>query len=165
MLEPARIPTVKVRNSILMWGALCAVCYIVFLMIMKMAGLLNVTGLRAVNYIILFLVCFFGIRKWVFKTEHYVPFLTVFITSLFTGLVSFALFCIFLILYSQYDTELTNLFRESAPTGFRAVPSTVVIFEGAAVSLVVAFINMQYFRRYEEGEVSPPHKSTTNTPH
>jgi hypothetical protein len=162
MLEPARISTVKVRNSILMWAGISAAIYIVFLLIMKFTGLLHITGLRTVNYLVLFLVCFMGIKRWVTQTEHFVPFLTVFITTLFTGLLSFALFCIFLIFYSQFDTNLTNLFREHAPETLRSVPSAVIVFEGAAVSLVIAFINMQYFRRYEEGEVSPekkPHKT------
>jgi hypothetical protein len=162
MLEPARIPTVKVRNSILMWAVICAVFYIVFLMIMKFTGLLQVTGLRAINYVALFVVTFMGIKRWVSQTEHFVPFLTVFVSTLFTGVASFALFCIFLVFYAESDPLLNDLFHQHAPDTLKSIPSALILFEGTAVSIVVAFINMQYFRRYEEGEVSPekkPHKT------
>jgi hypothetical protein len=158
MLEPARIPLPKVRKSILLWGLLCCAAYVVLLFIMKAAGLLHVTGLRTLNYAILFIVSFVGIKRWVAQTEHYVPFLTVFLTSFLTGVFSFVLFCLFLIFYSGHDVELNELFRSHAPPGFHSVPSAVVLFEGSGVSIIVAFINMQYFRRYEEGEVSPENK-------
>src|SRR5688572_29334827 len=145
MLEPARIPLPKVRKSILIWGLLCCLAYIVLLFIMKVAGLLPVTGLRTLNYAVLFIVCFAGIKRWVSQTEHFVPFLTVFLTSFLTGVFSFVLFCIFLMFYSSYDTELSDLFRTHAPDALRSVPSAVVLFEGSAVSIIVAFINMQYF--------------------
>ena len=162
MLEPARIPMPKVRRSIVMWGALCCLFYIVFLFIMKFAGLMEVTGLRAVNYLFLFFVCFIGIKKWVSQTEHYVPFLTVFLTALLTGVFSFLLFCIFLMIYSRFDPELTDLFHRHAPDTLRSVPSALILFEGSAVSIITAFINMQYFRRYEEGEVSPEKKHSVD---
>src|SRR5687768_13551767 len=105
MLEPARIPLAKVRKSIVIWALLCCLAYIVFLFIMKAAGLMDVTGLRVVNYLFLFFVCFFGIKRWVNQTEHFVPFLTVFLTAFFTGVLSFVLFCIFLMFYARFDAE------------------------------------------------------------
>jgi hypothetical protein len=164
MLEPARIPLPKVRKSIATWAAICCAIYIVFLFIMKFAGLMEVTGLRVVNYLVLFLVSFFGIKKWVSQTEHFVPFLTVFLTTLFTGIFSFALFCIFLIIYGGFDPNLTDLFHKVAPDTLKGVPSAIILFEGSAVSIIVAFINMQYFRRYEEGEVSPEKKHSVDKP-
>ncbi len=154
MLEPARIPLAKVRSSLVIWGALCAVFYIVFFLIMKAAGLAEVTGLRAVNYVVLFLVTFFGIKRWVHQSGHYVPFLTVFLTAFLTGVFSFVLFCIFLTVYSQFDVQVTELFNQHAPESLRSIPAVIVLFEGSAISIICGFINMQYFRRYEEGEVS-----------
>ncbi len=164
MLEPARIPLPKVRKSIVLWAALCCLIYVIFIFIMKAAGLLHVTGLRVINYFVLFFVCFWGIKRWVSQTEHFVPFLTVFTTALFTGFLSFFMFAIFLTIYSRFDTDLTNLFHSHAPDTLRSVPAAVVFFEGAAVSIITAFINMQYFRRYEEGEVSPEKKHSPDKP-
>jgi hypothetical protein len=154
MLEAARIPLPKVRKSILLWAAVCCLFYMGFMLLMRALNLLEVTGLRAVNYLVLFIVCFMGIKKWVTTSEHYVPFLTVFLTTFLTGIFSFVFFCLFLILYAQFDPSLTDLFNRHAPDTLRAIPSVIILFEGSAISIVIAFITMQYFRRYEEGEVS-----------
>jgi hypothetical protein len=158
MLEPAKIPITKVRNSIIAWAAISCGFYILFLLLMQALSLVEVTGLRVVNYLFLFAVCFVGIKRWVTRSEHFVPFLTVFTTALFTGVLSFVFFCIFLFVYSGFSPGLSELFNEHAPDSLRAIPSVIILFEGTAVSIIVAFINMQYFRRYEEGEVSPTKK-------
>ena len=147
-----------------MWGALCCLIYIVILFVMKVAGLLEITGLRVVNYLALFAVCFLGIKGWVNKTEHFVPFLTVFLTAFLTGIFSFVLFSIFLMVYARFDTNLMDLFNQHAPDALRSVPSAIILFEGSAVSIIIAFINMQYFRRFEEGEVSPEKKHSVDKP-
>src|SRR5437762_14204993 len=100
MLEPAKIPLTQVRNSIVKFAAICCAFYIIFLILMQALNLLQVTGLRVVNYAVLFLVCFVGIKRWVTTSEHFVPFLTVFVTSLFTGVLSFVFFCVFLYVYA-----------------------------------------------------------------
>src|ERR1041384_5841378 len=146
MLEPARIPVTKVRNSILKWGAMCCAIYIVFMLLMQAFNLLEVTGLRAVNYLVLFIVCFAGIKRWVSQSEHFVPFLTVFTTALLTGVFSFALFSIFLMIYAGFNPTLNDLFNKHAPDTLRSITSVLILIEGAAVSIIVAFINMQYFR-------------------
>src|ERR1041385_8692447 len=106
MLEPAKIPLSKVRNSILKFAAISCLFYIVFLLLMQSFNLLHVTGLRIVNYVFLFAVCFFGIKRWVNQSEHYVPFLTVFTTVLFAGTLSYVFFCIFLLIYSSFSPTL-----------------------------------------------------------
>jgi hypothetical protein len=122
---------------------------------MKIVGLLHVTELRMVNYVILCLVCLFEIRRWIKLRHNFVPFLQVFGTAFFTGLWSFLLFSAFCYVYSYYDAELRQLFFENTYGVFPNVPSIVLFFEGSAASIIVAFINMQYFRRYEEGEKNP----------
>jgi hypothetical protein len=165
MLEPARIPRAKVRNTIFALGAICCVFYIVFLLIMKAMGLIEVTGLRAVNYVVLFFVCFFGIKRWINQTEHFIPFLTVFVTAFLTGVFSFLLFSIFLLFYTKFDHSMTELFNKNAPMSLQSIPSVIILFEGSAISIITAFINMQYFRRYEEGEVSATKHHTADKQH
>ncbi|MGZ3862304.1 MAG: hypothetical protein ACXVPN_16775 [Bacteroidia bacterium] len=126
---------------------------------MKQLNLLHVTELRGVNYLILFAACMIQIRHWMKKHGTYVPFLQVLSSSLFTGIWSFALYCIFLSIYTRYNTYLAGLFVEHARGFTGDFPSVIVLFEGAGISIIIAFINMQYFRRYEEGEVTPPKKT------
>jgi hypothetical protein len=132
-----------------------AAFYIIYFLVMKALGLTHITALRAVNYLMLFAVCFYGIKKWVSQTGHFIPFLTVFATTFFTGIFSFLLFSVFLLYYSQFDSSFTQMMTSYVPAIFREIPSLIIFCEGAAVSIIIGFINMQYFRRYEEGEVSP----------
>lgn len=155
MLHEAKIPFTKVRNSIALYGTISCVLYIAFLLLMKMLNLMHITELRMVNYVILCLVCLFQIKRWINKTGSYVPFLQVYLTALSTGIFSFALFSIFLFLYSRYDIELNELFIKNSGETLRTFPTIVVFFEGSAISIIVAFINLQYFRRFEEGEAEP----------
>jgi hypothetical protein len=142
----------RMRTSVLVYGTVCCALYIVFLLLMKMAGLMHVTELRMVNYVILCLVGFYQIRKMVKQSHSYVPFLGVFATVLFTGLWSFFLFSVFLYAYTRFDIALSELFVKSTHGYFPQMPSVIIFFEGTAASIIVGFINMQYFRRFEEGE-------------
>jgi hypothetical protein len=162
MIERARTPIAKVRNSILRFGVICSVFYIIYFLLMRAFGLTHITALRAVNYLVLFAVCFYGIKKWVSKTKAYVPFLTVFGITFFSGLFSFLLFSIFLFFYMRFDTSFNEVVSEYVPSIFRDYPSVLVFFEGSAISIIVGFINMQYFRRYEEGEVELKKESEVN---
>lgn len=149
------------RNSIFSYAGTACLLYIAFLLLMKLINLMHVTELRMVNYVLLCLICIYQIKRWVNKTGSYIPFLQVFFTAFFTGLFSFVFFCVFLLVYTKFDTELNELFVQNAPATFRFLPSIVIFFEGSAASIIVALINLQYFRRYEEGEVSPKRKVVT----
>ncbi|MBA3665721.1 MAG: hypothetical protein H0W61_16180 [Bacteroidetes bacterium] len=149
------LPIGKVAKFVLIHGGISCAFYIVFMLLMKLVGLLEVTELRMVNYVILCLVCLYEIRKWVKRRESYVPFLQVFCTAFFTGLWSFFLFSVFLFVYAKFDHQLNTLFAQQPMVLFNNVPSVMIFFEGSAVSIIVALINLQYFRRFEEGETSP----------
>lgn len=151
------------RSSILTYAGIACVTYIVFLLLMKMFNLMHITELRMVNYVLLCLLCIYQIKRWVNKTGSYIPFLQVFCTALFTGILSFMFFCAFLFVYTKFDTELNELFVQNAPETFRFLPSIVIFFEGSAASIIVALINLQFFRRYEEGEVSPKREVSSSS--
>jgi hypothetical protein len=155
MLHAAKISLTKMRNSIINFSLTLCILYIGFLLLMKLFGLMHVTELRMFNYVILCLVCIYQIKRWVHKTGAFVPFLQVFFTTLFTGVCSFLLFSAFLFVYTRFDVELNELFVQNTPVTFRLLPTAIILFEGSAASIIVALINLQYFRRYEEGEVSP----------
>jgi len=145
----------RMKTSVLVYGSVACLFYVVFILAMKLVGLIHVTELRMVNYLVLFFVGFAQIKRMIKVSGTYVPFLGVFGTVLFTGLWSFFLFSIFLFIYGKFDYQLNELFLERAGNVFKSVPSIIIFFEGSAVSIIIAFINMQYFRRYEEGEKSP----------
>ncbi|MBL0047403.1 MAG: hypothetical protein IPP32_04800 [Bacteroidetes bacterium] len=72
----------------------------------------------------------------------------------FTGLFSFLLFSIFTYFYSKFDAEMADLLLKSTQNFISSMPSIVILLEGSAASIIVAFICMQYFRKFEEGEAS-----------
>jgi hypothetical protein len=150
MLSAAKISFAKMRNSIFGHAFGACMLYIVFLFSMKALNLMHVTELRMVNYVLLCFVCFYQLKRWVRQTSGYIPFLQVFITAFFTGVISFLFFGAFLFLYTRADAELNELFVQHTPAAFRFLPAFVIVSEGTAMSIVVALINMQYFRRYEE---------------
>ena len=152
MLHAAKISLTKMRNSIFLHGLIACLLYIGYLLTMKTLNLMHITELRLFNYVILCLVCMYQIKKWVIKTGAYVPFLHVFTTAFFTSMLSFILFSAFLYIYTMVDAELNQLFIENAKDIFSFFPTLVILFEGSAISIIVALINLQYFRRYEEGE-------------
>lgn len=149
--KPAVLPDSKIRNGIFVVGSLCGLSYIGFFLLMRELGLMHVTELRVFNYIVLVGAVFVMLRKWVMETHHYIPFLKVVGAAFFTGLWSFIVFSLFLVIWTNYDYELYNLFLKKTHGTFDTWPEFVVLFEGAGASIVTAFFMMQYFRRYEDG--------------
>lgn len=149
--KPAHIPDFRIRRGIFVVGTFCGLIYVAFFLVMASLGFMHITELRAFNFIVLFIASFLMIRKWVHDTHHFIPFLKVIGTVFFTGLWSFIVLSIFLTIYTWYNPELYDLFIRKTMGLIHSWPQFVVLFEGAAVSIVIAFILMQYFRRYEEG--------------
>lgn len=156
--HPGTIPVKQRRKAILLNGFLCGAFYIGFLLLMEALGLVQYTQLRVVNYVVLYLVTFFQVKHWINQYGTFVPFLQVLSVTLITGMWSFILFTLFLDIYIQYDPVLAELFSQRTRGFAGDWPATVILFEGAAVSIIEAYINMQFFRRYEEGEVKPTKK-------
>jgi hypothetical protein len=156
--KPAKIADSKIRSGIFVVGTVCGLSYIGFFLLMKAFGLMHVTELRVFNYIVLVGATFLMLRKWIMESHHYIPFLKVVSTSFFTGLWSFILLSVFMIVYSYYDRELYDLFVLKTAGTFDSWPQFIVLFEGAGASIVTAFFMMQYFRRYEDGHPYPENK-------
>ena len=153
MLRSAKITTAESRNSILKYGFIACMFYIAFLLLMRVLNLHTITELRMVNYVFLCVICIVEIKRQVSKGKGYVPFLEVFFESFFTGIFSFFLFSVFLFFYTRIDEQMNEIILSRATETLKQIPTAIVLLEGTAVSIVVALINLQYFRRYEEGEV------------
>ena len=149
--KPAQISDTKFRSGIFYVGTVCGVFYIAFFLIMQSLGLIDITELRVVNYIVLVVATFLLIRKWIAESHHYIPFLKVVAAAFFTGLWSFILLAAFMYFYSLYNREVYELFILKTGGTFPTYPQIVILFEGAGASIVTAFFMMQYFRIYEDG--------------
>jgi hypothetical protein len=141
------------RNNILLYAAICAIFYTAFLLIMKSLNMLEASGFRIVNYILLWLISFIQVKKRINDRHAYVPFLQVFCTVFFTGTLSFIFFSAFLFIYALSDPLITKLLINNQHAVILSAPSVIILFEGTGASIIIALINMVYFTRYEEGEV------------
>lgn len=79
--QEATISAITLRNTILKYGSICCVFYIAFLLLMKVFGLLHVTELRMVNYLIFATVGFYEISHLIKRQHAYLSFLNVLITD------------------------------------------------------------------------------------
>jgi|GEM_PF-961559 len=155
MLKAARISFNNARSSILFFGTLACCCYICFMMVVKYTGLLHVTGLRTVNYVMLPFLCIWQIRVLVKKFDGFIPFLEALCITFLTGTVSFFLFSIFLFAYSFFDPYLNSLFIMDAGDMPRIIPCLLVFFEGSGISIIIGLIIMEYSARFLKKEVHP----------
>jgi hypothetical protein len=155
MLKAANISLEKNKRSILIFGLVNCLVYILLVLGFKYLGLLHIWGLRMANYVTLTLVSIWQVRHWIKVSGGYVPFLQAFFTALFTGSCSFILFGGFIFFYSFFDPYLAPLYITDPETQTRLIPSILVALEGSGASIVVALIVMLYASRFEEGEAAP----------
>lgn len=146
----------KIKSSVFLYGTVLAVVFTMYFIFMGAAGLVHITELRLLNYVILFFVCFYQLKKLFNNGKNNVSYLQGFGTVFFTGIWSYLLFAVFLYFYVEMmDDRLQELFWESIPIEFSYFlpwPYITIFFEGSAVSIIMALMLMQYYRKYEEGE-------------
>jgi hypothetical protein len=151
-MKPARLPFSLLQRDIFIYGLAACIQYIVVMVVMQIFGLLEIIELRMINYVLLCLTTIYQVKKRISETGRYIPFLKVFILTLLTGAMSFALFSIYIYVYSFFDTPFYEMLLKHTPGEIRSIPALIILFEGIGVSVIIGFINLQYFLRYEEQE-------------
>jgi hypothetical protein len=154
MLKAARITLFKVRKQILLFAVMDLLFYIGFMMLVKYTGLLNVTGLRTINYVFLTVTSLILIRRIMKSMNGYIPFLEVLSITFFTGTISFFLFSIFIFFYSFADPYLNSAFIMDTEGMSRLVPPLLVFFEGSGISIIIGLITMIYSEKFSDKETA-----------
>jgi hypothetical protein len=147
----AKIPSITIRNRILLFGAINCLIYISVLMFFRFMGLLNLPGLRMLNYFLLSITSILEIHRWTKHLGRYIPSLQSFALIFFTGAVSFALFAVFMFIYSFYDPYLMQSYFDLSEN-LNPMYSMIIFLEGLAGSILVSLISMMYSDRYRNGE-------------
>jgi hypothetical protein len=155
MLKAANISLEQNKRSIIIFGLVNCVAYIILVLSFKYLSLLHIWGLRMANYVTLTFISIWQVRHWIKVSGGYVPFLQAFFTALFTGSFSFILFGAFIFFYSFSDPYLAALYITDPETQTRLIPPIVLVLEGTGASIIVALIVMLYASRFEEGEAMP----------
>lgn len=155
MTPTTEISASQIKKSVFLTGIGSAVFFIVFFIAMQLLNLIHVTELRLVNYVVLFLAGFYQLKRLFDNGKTRVSYLQGFGTVFFTGIFSYLIFALFLYFYVRLDHQLEMLFWENIPIDpiySLPLPFITIFFEGSAISIIVALILMQYYRKYEEGE-------------
>src|SRR6218665_2190936 len=155
MLKAANISLEKNKISILVFGLINCIAYIVLVLCFKYLGLLHIWGLRMANYVVLTLVSIWQVRHWIRESKGYVPFLQAFFSTIFTGVFFFILFGAFIFIYSFSDPYLAAMYIADPDTQAWLIPPVVLVLEGTGASIIVGLIVMLYASRFEDGEALP----------
>lgn len=155
MLRAAKISFAKAKSNIFLFAAINCISYILFMMIVKYTGLLHVTGLRTINYVILAFFSIWQVRRLVKRFNGYIPFLEALTITFITGTLSFFMFSIFIFGYSFFDPYLNSMFIMDVGNMGRLVPPLLVFFEGSGISIIIGLIVMEYAARFLKKEVHP----------
>lgn len=152
MLRALRLNASEMRNTIFVYAIINCIAYIVLLLSCKYLNVLHITGLRMLNYVLFTFISFYQLHHLIKKYKGYLPFLQVYMISLFTGAASFFLFAVFIFFYTWFDPYLNDLYLDVSDSN-RFIPALLIFFEGTGGSIIVAFIVMKYANRYADGEI------------
>lgn len=156
MAKVLNISNSKTMLSIVTFGALNAAIFISLVLAYKYLGLLHFWGLRVTNYVVFIVSSLVQLRRLIARDQAVIPFLGSFILVLFTGVVAFALYAVFIFIYSFADPDLAEMFITGADQAGHLTPAVIVFFEGSGASIVVALVGMVYTSRFEDGESGLP---------
>lgn len=150
MIQAAKTSLTTMKRNIFMFAILNCILYIVFALSFKYLNLLHIWGLSMINFVVLTLVSLIQVRKWLRSYNSHVPFLQVFVTILFTGALSFVFFGAFVLIYSQVDPDLAQLFITHSENTGKLIAPIMLFFEGSGASIIIALIAAFYAGIYED---------------
>ena len=153
-MKEAEISILKIKKNILFFAALNFAVYVILFLGFKYFNLLNITGLRMVNYITLTLISLYQIHAITKSKNGYIPFLKSYIITFVTGTLSFMFFSIYIFIYSWLDPLLYELFIMDANGESKIISAMLIFFEGSGGTIIISLIAMFYSGRYQDNEAS-----------
>ena len=129
---------------------------IVYFLIMKFAGLLNVVELRLLNLVFLVAGIYMALRKFKETHEDHLNYFRALVTGVATGAIGSMVFAFFLFIYITFlDTALMQYIIDNEPMGRFMNPyiaSFIVALEGVFSGLLVTFVLINYITTDEPTE-------------
>lgn len=144
-----RLPRTEANKIIITYGAIAALLYIVYFFIMRMAGLIQQTEFRYLNYVLYGVAGFFALRKAKMKLGGRLSYLQGLGIGFMTGAVSFLLLGGFITLFALLSPEFTTVVLKETPATFDYTPlraGFLVVSEGVTFSIIISLCLMQYFK-------------------
>jgi hypothetical protein len=135
-------------------GMITAGCLMLYFVLMKYANLIEVLGLRALNFFILLGGIIMALNKYRKSNDNNVPYLEGFGLGLLTTAVALIIFSSFIGIYLSFHPAFMNYIKEHALMGAYLNPSSAalaILVEGCISGLIISFSCMQYFKRFVNG--------------
>ena len=142
--------TVKYR-VLLKYAFIATFTYIVYFLLMKLAGFASIPEFRFVNYFIYFFVTYYALYDFIKVKKHGMEYLEGMAFTFQLGAVSFLLFGFFVLMYSLFSPffmEIVGREMQSASNLGIWGPTFIVCAEGLGISSVVSLCMMQYFQAF-----------------
>src|SRR6188768_2658033 len=125
----------------LRYGLMAFTAYAVYFLLMRLLGLATIVELRFLNYIFLAVAAYYALRKAEAVKGWRLQYLQGMAVVFCTGLASFAYFCVFIFIYSVFDSFIIdtffNLFTGAQAFGKFAVPF-LIASEGISISAIIS---------------------------
>lgn len=154
MENTTELPTSRANQLSINYGILGAIVYIAFFMIMKVSGLILVTELRFINYVLFGLVGYFALSAARQMQKNKMDYLQSLVMSFVAGCISFFLLGVFVYFYALADARFLEVAVSSLPgIGFiegAFGAALLIVSEGIAMSAIVSLCLMQHFRIYTD---------------
>ena len=129
---------------------------ILYFLIMKFAGLLNVVELRLLNLVFLVAGIYMALKKFKSTHEDHLNYFRALITGVATGAIGSLGFAFFLFIYVTFlDTAFMQFIIDNEPMGRFLNPyiaSFIVALEGVFSGLLVTFVLINYITTDEPTE-------------
>ncbi|MDQ3192804.1 MAG: hypothetical protein M3Q58_14510 [Bacteroidota bacterium] len=151
-MDPAKTHQDKYQFShVLKYALMATAGYIIIFVIMRILNLHIIPELRALNYILLFIIAALAIKTYKEDSKNQMSYLEGFLTGLFVANVSFAVFALIMYVYLKFlDVAFLQFIVDYSPMGINLTPlsaALLIFFEGQAIGIVTALILMQYFKK------------------
>ena len=143
----------QLLNTCVKYGLIGAVLYAAWFLLMRLAGLAQVTELRFLNYILMCLVSFFALKQSTDLNGRQPRFFTKMGIIFLTCACSFVAFGIFIFFYSLVDPFIIHTFNNLYPGSMAFGKFSAPVFiasEGIGLASVAALGMTFFFRLSKE---------------
>ena len=133
------------------YACIAALTYVVYFLIMRIAGLAGIPEFRFVNYFLFFFVTYYALYDLIKVRKHAMEYLEGMAFTFLLGAVSFLLFGAFVLTYSLFSPFFMAIVGREMQSAERLGiwgPIFIVCAEGFGISSVVSLCMMQYYQAF-----------------
>jgi hypothetical protein len=163
-MENVRKYKIPIWRTSIIYGLIAGVCYILYFLIMRAAGLMDRFELRHFNFVLTIIFTVAALAKINGKTRNQLEFLTGLAVCMVVAGFSFGLFGAFMFVYLRWlDPGFMEYLVANAPFGDYLTPISTagwVVHEGFGAMIIISLILVETFKLIQmlTGSPKPQYK-------